>query len=120
MQPTKENFKDNLAFVTLFLAATSLAVRGSGSVVGMGEFWKRSRETIQSPAMATGGADSCLVTYEKVWHWTVSSSQLEGEVGHLVNVWPLLRVWFEHVSWKQRLATDCNVSDWPLGGAAGQ
>lgn len=31
--------KQYLAFVMLFLAATSLAVRGSGSDVGMGEFW---------------------------------------------------------------------------------
>lgn len=33
--------KQYLAFVTLFLAATSLAVRGSGSDVGMGELWKK-------------------------------------------------------------------------------
>ena len=32
-----------LAFVILFLAATSLAVRGSGSDVGMGEFWEKCR-----------------------------------------------------------------------------
>lgn len=33
-----------LAFVMLFLAATSLAVRGSGSDVGMGEFWDKKTE----------------------------------------------------------------------------
>lgn len=32
--------KQYLAFVMLFLAATSLAVRGSGSDVGIGEFWR--------------------------------------------------------------------------------
>lgn len=32
-----------LAFVMLFLAATSLAVRGSGSDVGMGEFWDKKK-----------------------------------------------------------------------------
>lgn len=43
----KENYvhvsKQYLAFVMLFLAATSLAVSGSGSDVGMGEFWKKGR-----------------------------------------------------------------------------
>lgn len=38
--------KQYLAFVMLFLAATSLAVRGSGSDVGMGEFWKESRRIV--------------------------------------------------------------------------
>lgn len=37
---TKTTRKQYLAFVMLFLAATSLAVRGSGSDVGMGEFWR--------------------------------------------------------------------------------
>lgn len=48
-EKTKRNHvdlsKQYLAFVMLFLAATSLAVRGSGSDVGMGEFWKESRRT---------------------------------------------------------------------------
>lgn len=37
-----------LALVMLFLAATSLAVRGSGSDVGMGEFWGREQLSLMS------------------------------------------------------------------------
>lgn len=37
----KEELDCYLALVMLFLAATSLAVRGSGRDVGMGEFWRR-------------------------------------------------------------------------------
>lgn len=37
---------DYLAFVMLFFAATSLAVSGSGSDVGMGEFWKKCSQIV--------------------------------------------------------------------------
>lgn len=37
---------DYLAFVMLFFAATSLAVSGSGSDVGMGEFWEKCSQIV--------------------------------------------------------------------------
>lgn len=37
--------------------------------------------------------------HQEVWHRTLFSCQLEGKVGHLVDVWSLILVWFEHVSW---------------------
>lgn len=45
---------DYLAFVMLFFAATSLAVSGSGSDVGMGEFWENTNCVTQqiNPAVS--------------------------------------------------------------------
>lgn len=45
--------------------------------------------------MITGGG-----AYQEVWHRTVFSCQLEGKGGHLVDVWSLVLVWLEHVSWE--------------------
>ena len=34
-----------------------------------------------------------------IWDWTLASSQFKGKVGNLVDVWSLLWVRFQHVSW---------------------
>lgn len=66
-----------LAFVMLFLAATSLAVRGSGSEVGIGDFWGKVKEKSVTECSVIKNWTNCLqmsVAYEEIWHGTIFSS----------------------------------------------
>lgn len=105
---SEEESDGYLALVMLFLAATSLAVSGSGSDVGMGEFCRRERPSLARESVQQVSAQVVVErrdgwgvgeAHQEVWHRTLFSCQLEGKVGHLVDVWSLILVWFEHVSW---------------------
>lgn len=36
-----------------------------------------------------------------VLYWTVFACKLEGEMRHLVDIRPYVRVWLQHVTWRE-------------------
>lgn len=132
-----------LVCVWLFFTAASLARIGSGSLAGMGEFWRdifqislvfmissipadwhtQARNPITNPRSKSTDPTTG-------WEWpqrrrketnldvldrAVPPGQFESKVGHLINVRPLIRVWFQHVPWQNH-----HHKEKDRGGRAGE
>lgn len=48
-------------------------------------------------------------SYVDILYWALFPCQVKGEIWHLVDIWPYVRVWLQHVTWDGKNLTNQNI-----------